>query len=84
MRLVRSVESFDQKVGTAYLVPALCFFMLRKTLPLPSRCSPPQTVAVASEWVLLSTCGETPILRVGSSLIIAGVNLLAGEDLESW
>ena len=56
MSLVRSVERIDQKVGT---VPRL-FFMLRKTLPLPSRCSPPQTVPVASEWVLLLTCGEMP------------------------
>jgi hypothetical protein len=60
MRLVKSVERIDQKVGIAYLVPALVFSCLRKTLPLPRRCSPPQTVAVASEWIYCQRAAKCP------------------------
>jgi len=39
-----------------------------------SRCSVTARGAVDSEWFPVLTCGEMAILRVGNSLIIAGVN----------
>ena len=71
MRLVKSVEHIDQKVGIDYLVPALVFSCTKNTAAAQA------LLATADRGCrfrmdLLSTCGEMPILRVGNSLIIAG------------
>jgi hypothetical protein len=80
MRLVKSVERIDQKVGIAYLVPALVFSCYEK------HCRCPGAARHRRPWLSLPSGSIVNVRRNAHTARWkfpnhCGSNLLAGEDL---
>jgi hypothetical protein len=85
MRLVKSVERIDQKVGIAYLFSSrACFFMFTKNTAAAQALLATADRGCRFRVDLLSTCGEMAILRVGNSLIIAGATSWPERIYKDW